>query len=375
MILDILSLFVVFLLSIRLIVALSNLCFSVFKASRATSGDIPLVSVLIPARNEAQRIPTLLTSLLKDPSLNIEVLVYDDMSGDGTAQVVNAFAVNDSRARLLSGTMLPQGWLGKNYACSQLASFAKGDYLLFLDADVRLDASLIPQAVSYAMKKKLVLLSLFPVQIMNTLPEMLTVPLMNRILVSLLPLKLTRLSRRPSLSAANGQFMLFEASTYHKYHFHELVKNQKVEDIKIFRLIKKISKKLPRSKRLRAETLLGNKKIQCRMYDGWEDAMNGFSKNVIEFFGGKPLLAASGALIFAFGFLLPLLAWGWMAGLLYLLVSLFLCAVVSFASIQPVFKNLLLSPLQQLCLVYLVAYAWVKKNKRNNIWKGRNVDA
>ncbi len=92
----------------------------------------------------------------------------------------------------LSGTTLPEGFTGKNHACHQLSLSARGDYFLFMDADVRVKGALLEEALSWMLKKDLALLSIFPVQKMKSFGEKISVPLMNWILLSLLPLPLIR---------------------------------------------------------------------------------------------------------------------------------------------------------------------------------------
>lgn len=360
-------------LLLRVFVALVNLFFSILPKSVPEKCP-PLVSVLIPARNEAERLPELLFQLIQHDYRKMEILVYDDLSEDDTAEVIKSCARMDERIRYMEGKSLPEGWLGKNHACHQLAMHAKGDYLLFLDADVRIEKGLVMQSVSYAHKHKLALLSLFPVQQMHTLAERLVVPLMNWILVGLLPMKLTRWSSRPSLSAANGQFMLFETETYRKYRFHEMVKAQKVEDILIFKKIKQLSKSTAFETVLKAETMLSNGMVKCRMYESWKEALDGFSKNVFEFFGGSPLLTLLFVLISSFGFVVAALYGGWWHLAVFLGMSLFLRIIVSIASRQSLFWNALLTPLQQFSFLILVFYAMRKRKRHNNQWKGRNVD-
>ena len=170
-----------------------------------TVGHQPLVSVLIPARNEEGNIRNLLLDLHHLPYPELEILVYDDESSDNTRQIVREFEQRDPRIVLLEGSALPPQWTGKNHACHQLASVARGDYYLFLDADVRIRGNLISHAVARMIKDDLSLISIVPVQQMNTPGARMSVPLMNWILLSLLPMPLIRRSRRPSLAAANGQ--------------------------------------------------------------------------------------------------------------------------------------------------------------------------
>lgn len=330
----------------------------------------PTVSVLIPARNEAGNIGRLLESLsgLHPPNspTSLEIIVYDDLSEDNTAAIVTQWCQTDNRIRLLSGTTLPEGWLGKNHACHQLASEAKGQYLLFLDADVSINEGLISSAIAHLKTHKLSLLSIFPLQIMKSFGERITVPLMNWILVSLLPLVLTRRSSRASFSAANGQFMLFAADVYHRHQFHQAVKHHKVEDILIFRMMKRQG--------LKVQTLLSNGMIRCRMYTGFLDAIHGFSKNVFEFFGGSMMAGLAFALITTFGWLPIWIVWGYSGLLLFIISTLMLRIFVSLSSRQSLLYTVLLAPLQQLAFIVVISVAVYNTFKKNTRWKGRLID-
>lgn len=384
-----LAIFVAGFLCIRLLVALLNLIsrpwlkglkstatISAFPQSEHKIKDAdskdrkPMVSVLIPARNEAGNIGALLESLsvLHTPNdpISIEVIVYDDLSEDQTASIVDAFCRKDKRFRLIRGKALPDGWLGKNHACHQLALEAKGKYLLFLDADVGIRKGLIEAALAHLQKYNLALLSIFPQQVMRSWGERITVPLMNWILVSLLPLILTRISSWSSFAAANGQFMLFNALTYHQYRFHQSVKQHKVEDIVVFRMMKKMG--------LKVQTLLSNGMITCRMYSSFSESVRGFSKNVYEFFGGSVAVGLVFALVTTLGFIPVWCAWGLAAALMYLAATLLLRIMVSLSSRQPLAQNILLAPLQQMAFLVVVIVALYNKLRKNTSWKGRLVD-
>ena len=120
---------------IQLLVSLVNL---LFETNLPKTQDIStgLVSVLIPARNEANNIGNLLNDLVNQDYKNIEVIVFNDQSEDKTAEIVTEYTIRDSRISMISSAGLPDGWLGKNFACHSLAEQANGKYLLFLDADV-----------------------------------------------------------------------------------------------------------------------------------------------------------------------------------------------------------------------------------------------
>jgi chlorobactene glucosyltransferase len=214
-------------------------------------------------------------------------------------------------------------------------------------------------------KHDLSLLSIFPVQIMKSFGEWLTVPLMNRILLGNLPLDLIRRSRIPDLSAANGQFMLFRAEVYRKYRFHEKVKEERVEDIRIIRQMKQEG--------LKVMTLLSNGQIACRMYRGFRDSIPGFSKNIHAFFGRNwPVLILYLVLTIA-GFPAVYLSFDWIALVVYAAAQLFVIAGVSWLSRQSSPVNILLFPLQSLTLAGITAIAVYRQLTGRFYWKGRRI--
>ena len=251
------------------------------------SGFNNLVSVLIPARNEEKNIAHILTDLISNEYQNIEILVFNDQSTDKTAEIVTDFKQKDARIKLINSAGLPEGWLGKNHACHSLAMIAEGKYLLFLDSDVRIGNGIIRQSCSFSDKHKLGLLSIFPRQIMVSAGEKATVPLMHFILLTLLPLIIVRKTGFSSLAAANGQFMLFSSEIYRKTLPHEKMKIDKVEDIKIARYFK--------NEGIKIACITGKESVSCRMYNGFSEAVHGFSKNVTQFFGNSfALISKSG---------------------------------------------------------------------------------
>lgn len=351
-------------LVIRLLISLGNLIFPT-RLPRSSMGDNPRISVLVPARNEEENIGRLLLQLANSSYPNFEVLVYDDHSTDMTAEIVEELARGHKNIRLINGGNLPQGWLGKNHACHQLSLRARGEYFLFLDADVMIEPELLNNSISFLSRHRLVLLSIFPRQKMQTPGERITVPLMNWILTSLLPLPLIKSSPYSSLAAANGQFMLFEAENYRNYHWHERFKADPVEDINMMRAVKK--------EKLRGHTLLSGGQISCRMYGGFEDALNGFAKNTHEFFGRSYLLMTLFSLITTFGFIPVFLSEGLTGLFIYLLMAAALRLFTSIASLQNPWLNILLSPFQQLSLLLISYRSLMNKRRGYGVWKGRKI--
>lgn len=358
------ALFVLLFSLFRFLVALLNYTSRPILPYGKVSG-VPLVSVLIPARNEEQNIANILGGLLNQTYSNIDVIVYNDQSTDETAQLVQKYIKEDDRVSMMMGEELPTGWLGKNYACHSLAKQANGEYLLFLDADVKVEPHLVENAVAYMQRKRLVLLSMFPRQQLLSMGEKLVVPSMNWILLSLLFLRLVRWSKFPSLAAANGQMMLFDADSYAQNQWHSRVRQTPVEDISISRLIKR--------KRLRMATLLGTDDIACRMYGSYSEAINGFTKNVTAFFGGSIVVTVLFALIETLGPFVVLLALPFPFVLLYFAVVVASRVFISKLSEQSVWVNVFLWPLQQAAFIHLVVRAIRFSATKRHTWKGRGI--
>ncbi|MFW5831683.1 MAG: glycosyltransferase [Prolixibacteraceae bacterium] len=350
--------------TIRFLVALTNVIFSPVLKNRRLH-EIPAISVLIPARNEEETIGSILGDLQQIPHKNMEVIVFNDQSTDNTAALVNSLIAKDPRLKLINSAGLPDGWLGKNYACHQLAKNASGEYLLFLDADVRVKPDAIESALAQMQKHNLKLLSIFPKQIMKTTGEKITVPIMNSILLSMLPLILTRTSKRASLAAANGQFMLFEAGMYHQIKPHETMKAQKVEDILIARYFKENG--------LKMQCMTGNNSITCRMYSSFQEAAYGFSKNVAEFFGGSHLAAFVYWFIGTFGIFSVIFSLNlfWMVLTFVLIAAVKI--LVSVSGKQNLWESLIFALPQQIVLGNIISLSFQNKKRKEYKWKGRTI--
>jgi glycosyltransferase involved in cell wall biosynthesis len=323
------------------------------------------VSILIPARNEGDNILHLLQSILDQDYTNYEVIVLDDQSEDNTFSVVEDFTVRNPQFKIVKGKNLAQGWLGKNYACHQLSELASGNYLLFLDADEIIKKGLSNSLIYRMDVGKLSLLSLFTNQQMLTVSERLTVPLMHFILLNLLPLRLVKLSANPAFSAASGQCMFFLASNYHENKWHQRVKDKVVEDIEIMKLVKQ--------DQFKAEALLANGLIYCRMYKNLTESLNGFSKNLLAGFGNNIiilllylLLVIAGPVILITNFNINLIV-------LPLTLIILSRIMISFLSGQNVILNLILHPFQMLFFLLISIISIKKYIFKTGTWKGRTI--
>ncbi len=351
-------------LGIRFIVSFINLISKLYLPKKYVIKNKPFVSVLIPARNEAKSIGKLLNDLVASEYVSLEIIVYNDQSYDDTMNIVHHFTTIYPHVKLINGSGLKKGWLGKNYACYNLAKAAKGEILLFLDADVRVGKKIIEKSIAYLEKYGLDLLSIFPKQILSNIGVKCVVPIMNWILLSLLPMFLIRYSSLSSLSAANGQFMMFNAKTYQLLQPHELFRGNAVEDIAIIREYKK--------RKLKTATLLGDKEISCKMYGNLPEAIDGFSKNIFQFFGGTvPVTVLFLIITTITPFYLYLL--DNLLGLISLIMIVLTHVFVSLSSKQSPVSNVVMIIPQQITFWVIVITAIIKKKERNIIWKERNI--
>lgn len=352
---------------IRLSISLVNWLARLYLPVARKTTVPPLVSVLIPARNEENTIGSLLADLQAADYHPLEIIVYDDQSTDGTSAIVKQFATAPHPVRLIQGSSLPHGWLGKNWACHCLSRAATGRRLLFLDADVHIAKETIGKAVTYVDIHRLELLSIFPTQRLPSWGSRLSVPLMNWILLSLLPLPCVRLSGQPSLAAANGQFLMFEATAYQRISPHESVKNNPVEDMVIMKRFKE--------EKLHVATLLGGKDVFCTMYTTLSAAIEGFSRNIIQFFGGSGILAVLFVLLTTIAPFYLFSVSGFWRGITYIFLILLNHLFVSLASCQPVIWNwVLLIPRQ--CVLWVILLSALLKRKQHTLrWKGRKIES
>lgn len=347
---------------IRFVVVLINMLFETSLPEPENRSE-ELVSFLIPARDEEYNIGNILNDISNQDYPDIEVIVFNDQSEDRTAEIVTEYTNRDKRIRLVNSEGLPDGWLGKNFACHSLSEHSNGKYLLFLDADVRIGKNVTGKVVSFSEDQNLGLISIFPKQTIRTFGERITVPNMNYILVSLLPLILVRKLKFPSLAAANGQFMFFKTDKYKTLKPHEKMKGDKVEDISIAREYKRNGVKVA--------CLLGDNDITCRMYNGFNESVNGFSKNVIAFFGDSFILASLFWLVTTFGFLFILNELALIFFLTYILLCLSSRIIISIVSRQNIFFNLIFIIPLQISLGLFIYKAFINKKFRNFKWKGR----
>lgn len=270
-------------------------------ASKGTRGLY--LSVLIPARDEAKNIADCLASVLAcgTAGRQIEIIVLDDRSADGTAEL--AAAAGGARTRVLAGAGLPEGWSGKCHACSQLAEAAGGEWLLFLDADIRLHPQALDAALASAEAQGSGLITGFPRQLTGSWLERLAVPLMVFTIVCHLPIPLVRCSKDPRFVAAHGGFMLIHRDSYNRCGGHSAIRDQLVDDMALARAVKLAGEPVTLAD-IAAYT-------EMRMYHNAAGVWKGYRKNIYAGLGRKPALLLGVLLFYALLYVFPVIAALW----------------------------------------------------------------
>ena len=243
-----------------------------------STGLFPKVSVIVPAYNEAENIRDCAIAILESTALsvdNLEVLIVDDRSTDDTLAIAQTLQqqLNDPRLKILAGQARPANeyWAGKNWACAQAVPEATGDFLLFIDADVRLKPGAIETAIATVETKKIDLLTCMPALVCDCLAEWLVQPLMFNHLAVCFDFTAVNDPTTDSAFAA-GPFMLFRRSAYDKIGGHAAVASEIVEDVELARRIKRAGLKLG--------LYSGANLASVRMYRSWNALWEGWTKNL-----------------------------------------------------------------------------------------------
>ncbi len=333
------------------------------------------VSVLLPVRDEAHRVRGCVESLLAQRGVpSLEIVVLDDGSSDGTAEVVRAAARDDPRLRLVAGEPLPPGWLGKAYACHQLATHAapRSRVFVFIDADVVLAADAVAAAVG--LLDGLDLVSPYPRIVTAGVGERLVQPLLQWSWLSFLPLRALERSARPSLAAAGGQLLVVTRVGYERAGGHAAVRANVLEDIALARSIKRTGGRIALAD--------GSRIASCRMYGSWRELVAGYSKSLWAAFGSPVGAAAVVVTLSILYVAAPVFAavaaalgeWTWAAaGAASFILAVVGRVVAGLATGTRVWPDALAHPVSIAVFGWLVAHSYRQRRHRQLIWKGRAV--
>jgi chlorobactene glucosyltransferase len=234
----------------------------------------PLVSVIVPARNEAHNIERCVRSLLNSKWPSLEVIVVDDRSEDATGPLVRALAEADVRVRVIDGAPVPEGWFGKQWACAQGASAARGSTLVFTDADTAHAPTLITRSMHAMHARALDFLTVGGFQELGSFWERVVMPQVFYMIATRYGGAGTvNRARRSRDKIANGQFLCFTRACYDAIGGHASVRGKAAEDLALAQLV--------HARGMRGELVIGAHELSTRMYTSLAEVVNGWTKNMV----------------------------------------------------------------------------------------------
>ena len=238
--------------------------------SKEKKDSLPIVSVIVPTRNEAYRITDCIKSLKAQTYENLEILIVDD-STDNTVDVIKNIVGNDKRFKIIKEEKLTGGWVGKPHAMQQGSRVAKGDYLLFIDADTSHDPDIIARSVKHAQDNKLDLLSLLSYLVCKTFWEKIIQPIPTGLLIFISPLGQVN-DPNSKVAFALGPYMFIRRKVFDKIGGYEKIKGQIGDDVEMAKLVKESGFKIGLA---HAQSLM-----KLRMYECFSEIWEGWSKNI-----------------------------------------------------------------------------------------------
>ncbi len=269
-------------------------------ASMGAPNAGPVLTICIPARNEERNVEAVVRGALANADVPLEVLVYDDQSTDRTPAILAALRGEDARVRAVGTEPLPACWNGKQWGCERMGQAARGQWLLFTDADVRFTPDCFARALAEAARLDAALLSTVPREETGTLLERLVVPMIHWMLFSWLPMPRMRTTNDPATSAGCGQFLLVRRDAWLAAGGHAAFRDSMHDGIKLPRNVRRAG--------FHTDLYDGSDTVSCRMYRSAGETWRGFTKNAYEGLG-SPVVLVVFTMLEAFGILLP---WIWL---------------------------------------------------------------
>jgi chlorobactene glucosyltransferase len=350
------------------LIALANLLLASRLHGLTPATEGPLVSLVVPARDEADNLRRLLPALGATSYRTLEVIVLDDGSRDATRAVARQHAARDSRFRVAIGQDPPPGWTGKSWACHQLALEARGSILIFCDADVVPGPDAVARTVTALTEDRADVMTAFPRHERGGWLEEAVIPIVAKLpIAALLPLPLVRRTRTPSLAVGNGQWLAWTRNAYHAAGGHARVRDDVLEDVALARGAKEDG--------LRLAPYVATRDLRVRMYDGPEQLWEGFGKNLYRLVGGSDWTAVPVLGLFLTVMVLPVLlpvleggvmAWTPLATLLALRTS-------TAALFREPVVSILLHPVGVMAAAALLLSSRRRHKQGRVVWKRRTV--
>ena len=348
--------------SFILLISLIN--FLTIRTPDKTSQIQESISVVVPLRNEANNVGELVASLRDQENLTqIEFLLLDDNSEDDTLALLQQHVSGLSNFHILSGTTLPQGWIGKTWALQQLLERSTGEIIISIDADVRLTSDAISKSVTLLKNAQLDFLSPYPKQLANSWSERLIQPLLQWSWMSTVILRVAEKSSLSSTVVANGQFFVVRKAALDQMGGYDSVRNKVLDDVELARSLVKNGS--------RGCVANGAAIASTRMYSSWTEIKAGYGKSLHAAFGSVLGSAIAIAFIFLTG-IAPLIA-----GIAGSSIGWYACAAVTLTRAMSAIKvgrsglDAFLHPISSALLIYLIIYSWMMRGQVQ--WKGRTL--
>ncbi len=349
-------------------------------AERAAPGGI---SVLIPARDEVDNIERCVRAAAAVRGPVSEIIVYDDGSTDGTAEVLARLRAELPRLRVLRGDALPPGWVGKPHALHRLSHAAAGELLLHLDADVMLRRDGVLRMLSLLGSRDQVpggldaaAVTAVPRQLTGGFAERVMMPLLHLSYVAWLPMPLIHRTRDPRILAANGQLLLVRRTALEAIGGWQRVRTELVDDMAVCREIKRSGGRVVFAD--------GDQMADCRMYPDAASLRHGFAKNFYEGIGAHPLAMVLVIVLHLLFFVVPFVAlpiaaalgaWGLAAAAALGVAANLLLRLIMAVRFHHSPASVLLHPVAVLLMmgILIESFRW---SRRGDIrWRGRSYPA
>ncbi len=258
----------------------------------------PLISIVIPARNEEKHLGRCLASLRSLDYPSLEIVVVNDRSTDGTGKLAEAVCREDPRVKLVQGQDTPEGWTGKNYAIHQGTLEAQGEYLLIVDADTVLAADTLKRAVHYTEREEVDLLTLYPRVVCSSFWERTLLPWLG--VLSTFSMDRVNDPEKPD-AMAYGYFLFFRRSSFDRVGGHKAIRDRVGEDWIIARRLKSMG--------LRLRMLMGTEFVTKRFGPSLREIWQGFTKNFILIMEGNKTVATLAVPLMIYYLLFTVLPW------------------------------------------------------------------
>lgn len=306
-------------------------------------------SILVPCRNEAVNVSELVGSLAALDHPDYEVIFIDDNSSDGTSEMLHQAIANNQHMKVVSAEALPSDWMGKPWALSQGLTHAKNEFIVTVDADVRLVPSALSAMDATLRATESDFLSPYPAQEAQTFSERLVQPLLQWSWMTTVPLRHAMQSSRTSLAVANGQFFIIRKSALIQAGGFAAIKKSVLDDIDLARALMRSGYK--------GGVCDGSTIASTRMYSSFSEIRAGYGKSLATGFGGlygsiavAILVALSGIVPFLFSFGGSTVA---TISLLLVIASRFISAI----AFRSLLIDALLHPISALIFIYLLFYS------------------